>query len=198
MLTGSPDIANRFNINTTKSLVNTSTPITEPSPYLEQHLDSVSMSLFHSSDQFYDTQTWDELDEPESFHDTYDPPFTDPKDLVDTFLDDITYHQLTGKNESFNTMVYAFQTLEQIQNLELIQPNLAWKPLEVIKKTLEATTQWARQIIKYPLQKHHVSRFPWSNRQRLREEVAMDTIFMQTPGLDGSTCGQVFIGLMSR
>src|SRR5210317_871188 len=66
------------------------------------------------------------------------------------------------------------------------------------KKTLEATTQWARQVIRYPLQKHHVSRFPWSNRQRLREEIAMDTIFMQTPGLDGSTCGQVFIGLMSR
>src|SRR5210317_1951086 len=66
------------------------------------------------------------------------------------------------------------------------------------KKTLEATTQWARQVIKYPLQKHHGSRFPWSNHQRLREEVAMDTIFMQTPGLDGSTCGQVFIGLMSR
>src|SRR5210317_958837 len=26
----------------------------------------------------------------------------------------------------------------------------------------------------------------------------MDTIFMQTPGLDCSTCGQMFIGLMSR
>src|SRR5210317_1186406 len=95
-------------------------------------------------------------------------------------------------------MVFALQTLEQIQNLELIQPNLAWKALEVIKKTLEATTQWARQVAKYPLQKHHVSRFPWSNHQRLREEVTMDTIFMQTPGLDGSICGQVFIGLMSR
>src|SRR5210317_443937 len=26
----------------------------------------------------------------------------------------------------------------------------------------------------------------------------MDTIFMQTPGFDGATCGQVFIGLMSK
>src|SRR5210317_2138268 len=95
-------------------------------------------------------------------------------------------------------MVYALQTLKQIPNLELIQPNLAWNPFEVIKKTLEATTQWARQVIKHLLQKHHVSRFPWSNHHRLREEVSMDTIFMQTPGLDGSTCGQVFISLMSK
>src|SRR5210317_2194240 len=95
-------------------------------------------------------------------------------------------------------MVFALQTLEQIQNLELIQPNLAWKPLEGIKKTLEATAQWAKQVVKYPLQKHHVSRFPWSNQHRLRQEVAMDTIFKQTPGRDGSTCGQVFIGLMSK
>src|SRR5210317_1835488 len=196
MLTGSPDIVNSFNVNSTKSFVNIPTPISEPRPYLEQCLDSVSMALFDSSDQFHDTQTWDELDE--HFHDTCEPPSTDTKDLIDTFLDDITYHQLTEKNEYINTMVYALQALEQIQNLELIQLNLAWKPLEVIKKTLEATTQWAKQIVKYPLQKHHVSRFPWSNCQRLREEVAMDTIFMQTPGLDGSTCGQVFIGLMSR
>src|SRR5210317_495160 len=153
MLTGSPDIVNSFNVNSTKSLVNI--PISEPSPFSEQHLDSVSMALFDLSDQFYDTQTWDELDEP--FHNTCEHPSTDTKDLVDTFLDDITYHQLTGKNESFYTMVYALQTLEQFQDLELIQPNLAWKLLEVIKRTLEATTQWARQDIKYPLQKHHVS-----------------------------------------
>ena len=34
ILTGSPDIANSFNVNTTKSLFNTSTPILEPSSYL--------------------------------------------------------------------------------------------------------------------------------------------------------------------
>src|SRR5210317_274479 len=43
ILTGSPDIANSFNVNSTKSLVNI--PISEPNPYLEQYLDSVSMTL---------------------------------------------------------------------------------------------------------------------------------------------------------
>ena len=45
---------------------------------------------------------------------------------------------------------------------------------------------------------HHVCRNPWFNRRRLREEAAMDTIFMAIPGWDGSTCGQVFVGLISR
>src|SRR5210317_1412612 len=107
MLSGSPDIVNSFNVNnySTNSFVNM--PISEPSPYLEQCLDSVSMALLDSSDlhRFYDTRTWDEPEE--SFHDVHEPPSLDTKNLVDTFLDDINYHQLTGKNECFNTMVFA-------------------------------------------------------------------------------------------
>ena len=45
---------------------------------------------------------------------------------------------------------------------------------------------------------HHVCRNPWFNRRRLRKEAAMDTIFMAIPGWDGSTCGQVFVGQISR
>ena len=102
------------------------------------------MALFDSSDphRSYDTQTWDEPEE--TFFDAHEPPSLDTKDLIYTFLDDINYHQLTGKSEHFNTMVFALQTLEQIQNLKMIHLNLAWKPLEVIKKTLEATKNWAR------------------------------------------------------
>ena len=48
------------------------------------------------------------------------------------------------------------------------------------------------------MKKHHVSRFPWSNRCRLNEEVAMDTVFFTLPGYDQSTCAQLFVGLMSR
>ena len=84
------------------------------------------------------------------------------------------------------------------RKLEALQPSLAWKPLNIIKKTLENTTQWGRMICQYPLKKHHVSRFPWNNRNRLREEVAMDTIFMSTPSYQGDTCEQIYVGLMSR
>jgi len=139
---------------------------------------------------------------------------------VSELIADMDWNQLTGKHMSYNTMVSAMQTTERLKQLEkkqqipaliwkattaeenrkleALQPRLAWKPLEVIKKTLENTTQWGRMICQYPMKKHHVSRFPWNNRHRLREEVAMDTIFMQTPAFDGSTCEQVYFGLVSR
>ena len=119
-------------------------------------------------------------------------------DETDAFLKDMTWHQLTGQDKGFNTLAFAMQTVNDLWNYEQLQPKLAWKPIEVIKRTLEATTQWGKQVIKYPMQKHHVSRFPWANRRRLREEVAMDTIFMKQPGIGGYTCGQLYIGLMSR
>ena len=87
---------------------------------------------------------------------------------VNAFLSDLDYRQLTGHSESFNTLACALTTVEKIQRVEALQPRLAWKPLEVIKKTLENTTQWGRTICQYPLKKHHVSRFPWDNRKRLQ------------------------------
>ena len=117
---------------------------------------------------------------------------------VNNLLSDLDYKQLTGNSEVFNTLAHALTTVEKLQKIEAIQPRLAWKPIEVIKKTLENTTQWGKTITQYPMKKHHVSRFPWNNRRRLREEVAMDTIFMASSGFCGSTCAQVFVGLMSR
>ena len=118
--------------------------------------------------------------------------------MVNAFLSDLDYNQLVGKSESFSTLACAVSTVERMQQLEALQPRLAWKPLDIIKKTIENTTQWGRIISQYPMKKHHISRFPWNNRRRLREEVAMDTIFMKTTGFDGSTCAQVYVGLMSR
>ena len=92
----------------------------------------------------------------------------------------------------------AVTTSQKYHKLEQIQPYLIYKPIEVIKRTLEATTQWATAIMTYPLQHHHASRFPWNNRSRLQEEVATDTYFCQVRGIDGSNCCQLFLGLMSK
>jgi hypothetical protein len=40
-------------------------------------------------------------------------------------------------------------------NLELIRPNFGWLPLERIKKTIKATTQFARAGHRYPFRKHY-------------------------------------------
>ena len=134
---------------------------------------------------------------------------------IDVMLDDIDYYKLTGHTIKFDTFVHAVSTVQQLHNftihdanavsavektqkLEELQPHFAWKPLEVIKRTLAKTTQYARTIAQYPLQKHHISRFPWDNCQKIHEDVAMDTYFLQIMGADGSTCAQLYVGLASR
>ena len=79
---------------------------------------------------------------------------------VDAFLSDLDYKQMTGNSEVFDTVACALTTVEKIQRLESLQPKLAWKPLDVIEKTLENTTQYARIIANYPMKSHHVARFP--------------------------------------
>ena len=106
--------------------------------------------------------------------------------------------QLIGEHEPCSTLAMAVTTSQKYQKLELIHSMFLYKPIEVIKKTLEATTQWATAIVIYLLQHHHASRFPWNNISRLQEEVATDTYFYQVRGIDGSNCSQLFVGLISR
>ena len=108
-----------------------------------------------------------------------------------------SYDELIGYHTAFEPFVFALTTVNNLQKLEDLQPKLGWKPLEVIKRTLDATTQWAITKTYFPLRKHHVSRFPWNNRSRLKEIVSMDTIFSPVKGLDGSNCSQVFFGIIS-
>ena len=113
-------------------------------------------------------------------------------------INDMDCHQLVSRQEERNTLAMALSTVEKIHREQALQPNLAWRPLDIVRKTIENTTQWGKAITQYPMKKHHVSRFPWSNRRRLNEEVAMDTVFFTLPGYDQSTCAQLFVGLMSR
>ena len=64
-------------------------------------------------------------DTDEIFYDAIDKE-PDFKTQINTFVNDMTYHQLTGKSQTFNIMVFALQSLEKLQNLEAILPNLAW------------------------------------------------------------------------
>ena len=96
---------------------------------------------------------------------------------VDEMLTSLDWSQLIGEQEPFSTLAFAVTTSQKYHKLELLQPMLLYKPIEVIKKTLEATTQRATAVITYPLQHHHASRFPWNNRSRLQEEIATDTYF---------------------
>ena len=80
-----------------------------------------------------------------------------------------------------------------------VQPFLGYRPLEIIKKTLECTTQLARMQIKFPLQKHHKARFPWMNVYRLDEAVSVDPFFSNCKSVGkGFTGAYLFMGCTSR
>ena len=89
------------------------------------------------------------------------------KELIDEVSIDINYYESTGHNEKFNPLIYAISAVERLQKLEDTRPHLAWKPINIIEKMLEKTTQLARTITQYPMQKHHISHFPWNNCNRL-------------------------------
>ena len=82
-------------------------------------------------------------------------------------------------------------------DFEALRPFFAWKPVEAVKKTLQATTQYATNVMRLPMRRHFKSRFPALRVRRLDEDVATDTFFSNTKALDGSTCAQLFVGRRS-
>jgi hypothetical protein len=94
--------------------------------------------------------------------------------------------------------IYLSTALPKPIDYEHYRPFLAWKPLEVIKKTFAATTQWAMQTFDAPLKCHFKSRFPSLNRPRLWEMFCTDTWFGSTPAIGGYTCAQLYYGVKSK
>jgi hypothetical protein len=89
-------------------------------------------------------------------------------------------------------------------NLEALRPNFGWLPIERIKKTIQATTQFARTAPRYPFRKHYRTRWPAANVDRWNEDVATDTFFSDTPAHDdgifghsGCTMAQIYAGKRS-
>lgn len=62
------------------------------------------------------------------------------QDIVDEWLQNLSYDELIGNHTIFETLVFAITTVDKLQQLEKLQPKLEWKPLEVIQCTLKATT----------------------------------------------------------
>ena len=69
--------------------------------------------------------------------------------------------------------------------------------MEVIKKTLEATTQMAQNYVRLPMRMHFKSRYPALNVNRLKEVFATDTFFSSDKALGGYTMAQLYVGKKS-
>ena len=74
---------------------------------------------------------------------------------VDSMLGNMDWHELVGRHETFDTLVFAVSTVQKLQRLEDICPALAWKPLDVIKRTITATTQWGSPIHAFSIKIFH-------------------------------------------
>ena len=84
----------------------------------------------------------------------------------------------------------------QTPDIDAIHPYLLWQPPEVIKHTIDNTTQWGRHVPHETYKKAYKSLFPAANVRRRNEAVATDTIFSDTPAIDdGSTIAQLYVGL---
>ena len=80
-----------------------------------------------------------------------------------------------------------------------LRPYLGWRPLYVVKKTLEKTTQMARMIIRYPMRRHVKSRFPHMNVTRIDETVSTDPLIANCRSIFYEyEAAQVFYGTKSH
>ncbi len=77
-------------------------------------------------------------------------------------------------------------SMVQGPDYDKLRPLFGWMNTKTIKKTLEQTTQYARTILK----KHYKSPFPALNVQRRDGHVAMDTVYSDTPVIDGGEIWQ--------
>jgi len=111
---------------------------------------------------------------------------------VDKVLDNLDSEELLGYNEPFDTLAFSMQARATIPEAEKLQPFLAWRPLEVIRRTLENTTQLAQIHHDRILQNHMKLWFPWLNQNRLHKTVATDTMFSSVQDISSRTCAQIY------
>jgi hypothetical protein len=83
-------------------------------------------------------------------------------------------------------------------NAQRWRPYLAYRPIEVVRRTLEQKTQMAKLSSSIPMRRHVRSLFPFLNRKRIYETIATDTIFSSVRDVSGATCAQVFYGITSH
>jgi hypothetical protein len=75
-----------------------------------------------------------------------------------------------------------------------LHPLFGWMNTKTIKKTFKTTTQCAQMPHGAILKKHCKSPFPALNLKRRDEPAATDTVFSDTPAVDGGeTCAQIFV-----
>ena len=78
---------------------------------------------------------------------------------------------------------------------EKLRPFFCWINSDIVKQTIDQTTQWGVALDYFPMKRHLKSRNPALNVPRRHEPFATDTIFSDTAAVDsGVKQSQVFLG----
>ena len=97
----------------------------------------------------------------------------------------------------YNLHVYAART-EAGVDIQLLLRNMLLPSDLVAQKTLEATTQLGKHMVRYPQRSHLKSRYPQLNCRQQMESVSTDTVFATVTALNGETCFQIYFAMESQ
>ena len=182
----------------------------QPDNHHEDHNDEMQLSIAHMEyhpEQFVESNSTE----------------VEPSD-VDEFLRHLTYEDLTANqttnpeyfgypsidkddddtsNDHFDTFAFAMKSWHRVLYDQIdpkkVQPYLGFRPLAMVKATLQATTQMARMVIRSPMRRHYKARAPHLNVNRLDEPVSTDPAYANCNSLHHGFVGfQVFFGMMSH
>jgi hypothetical protein len=90
-------------------------------------------------------------------------------------------------------------TVKSSLDFQLLRPFLRWMSSEIIQKTFEHTTQYARLPTGTMLKKAFRSPHPALNVYRCNEDVVCNIVYSDIPAIfDGSTADVIFFGTSSK
>jgi hypothetical protein len=90
-------------------------------------------------------------------------------------------------------------TVKHSPDFHLLRPFFGWMSADIIQKTFEHTTQYARLPTGTMLKKAFTSPHPSLNVYRRNEDVTCDIIYSDVPAIfDGSTAAIIFFGTSSK
>ena len=181
-------------------------------PYSDQEWDSLPHVIL-TADTDWDPSILDseQEDNEEWFNAMEDLPRLTPDPLFDEYGDYRLTHvisQVVMSDPIIDKIIITdLPSLYQLYSQEIKSREIdyekytskfAWLPMDIIKKTFDATTQYYRTPMGTYLKKRYKSPFPACNVQRRDEPVATDTVYSDTPAIDsGVSAAQFFVGTKS-
>jgi hypothetical protein len=127
-------------------------------------------------------------------------PFSDAADILDDYVDHVVYRaSCSDLLVHHGTLMPSPRLVSpKLPDYERLRPFFGWMPTDVIKRTFEVTTQYARMPMSTILKKRYKSPNPALNVHRRDEPVATDTVYSDTPAINGGeTAAQIFVGTRS-